>query len=49
MVQLASQYAIILINQYFIGHLGPGELAAAAIGNTVSRSNRLLETAPQQL
>ena len=45
MVQLASQYAIILINQYFIGHLGPAELAAAAIGNTVSGSNRLLSFA----
>ncbi len=38
MVQLSSQYAIIIVNQYFIGHLGPAPLAAAAIGNTVSRS-----------
>ena len=36
MVQLSSQYAIIIVNQYFIGHLGPAPLAAAAIGNTVS-------------
>ena len=42
MVQLASQYAIILINQYFIGHLGPAQLAAAAIGNTVNDSACLL-------
>ncbi|DBB01927.1 TPA: hypothetical protein ACH3X1_000519 [Trebouxia sp. C0004] len=34
MVQLSSQYAIIIVNQYFIGHLGPAPLAAAAIGNT---------------
>ena len=38
MVQLSSQYAIIIVNQYFIGHLGPAPLAAAAIGNTVSCS-----------
>lgn len=40
MVQLSSQYAIIIINQYFIGHLGPAPLAAAAIGNTVSMLGR---------
>lgn len=36
MVQLSAQYAVTVINQYFIGHQGAGPLAAAAIGNTVS-------------
>ena len=35
MVQLSAQYAVTVINQYFIGHQGAGPLAAAAIGNTV--------------
>lgn len=34
-VQLGALYAIIVVNQYFIGHLGAAPLAAAAIGNTV--------------
>lgn len=34
-VQLTAQYAISVVNQYFIGHLGATPLAAAAIGNTV--------------
>ena len=34
-VQLGALYAIIVVNQYFIGHLGASPLAAAAIGNTV--------------
>ncbi|KAL3156932.1 hypothetical protein ABBQ38_001194 [Trebouxia sp. C0009 RCD-2024] len=33
-VQLGALYAIIVVNQYFIGHLGAAPLAAAAIGNT---------------
>lgn len=36
MVQLSAQYAVTVVNQYFIGHQGAGPLAAAAIGNTVS-------------
>ena len=44
MVQLSSQYAIIIVNQYFIGHLGPAPLAASAIGNTVSDLSRPLES-----
>ena len=36
MVQLSGQYAVTVVNQYFIGHRGAGPLAAAAIGNTVS-------------
>lgn len=35
-VQLTAQYAISVVNQLFIGHLGARPLAAAAIGNTVS-------------
>ncbi len=38
MVQLSAQYAVTVVNQYFIGHQGAGPLAAAAIGNTVSTS-----------
>lgn len=34
-VQLTAQYAISVVNQVFIGHLGARPLAAAAIGNTV--------------
>ncbi|KAA6429172.1 MAG: hypothetical protein FRX49_00568 [Trebouxia sp. A1-2] len=34
MVQLSAQYAVTVVNQYFIGHQGAGPLAAAAIGNT---------------
>lgn len=34
-VQLTAQYAISVVNQLFIGHLGARPLAAAAIGNTV--------------
>lgn len=34
-VQLGALYAIIVVNQYYIGHLGAAPLAAAAIGNTV--------------
>ena len=40
MVQLSAQYAVTVVNQYFIGHQGAGPLAAAAIGNTVSCSQR---------
>ena len=36
MVQLSAQYAVTVVNQYFIGHQGAGPLAAAAIGNTVN-------------
>lgn len=36
MVQLSAQYAVTVVNQYFIGHQGASPLAAAAIGNTVS-------------
>lgn len=35
MVQLSAQYAVTVVNQYFIGHQGASPLAAAAIGNTV--------------
>lgn len=38
-VQLGALYAIIVVNQYFIGHLGAAPLAAAAIGNTVCARN----------
>ncbi|KAL3161013.1 hypothetical protein ABBQ38_009396 [Trebouxia sp. C0009 RCD-2024] len=34
MVQLSAQYAVTVVNQYFIGHQGASPLAAAAIGNT---------------
>ena len=37
-VQLTAQYAISVVNQYFIGHLGATPLAAAAIGNTVRKA-----------
>lgn len=40
MVQLSAQYAVTVVNQYFIGHQGAGPLAAAAIGNTVSVGQR---------
>ena len=40
MVQLSAQYAVTVVNQYFIGHQGAGPLAAAAIGNTVSVARR---------
>lgn len=40
MVQLSAQYAVTVINQYFIGHQGAGPLAAAAIGNTVGLNGK---------
>lgn len=40
MVQLSAQYAVTVVNQYFIGHQGAGPLAAGAIGNTVSVGQR---------
>lgn len=42
MVQLSAQYAVTVVNQYFIGHQGAGPLAAAAIGNTVSVNMRIV-------